>query len=204
MEYSITPAELERGHSTFEEHEYRDVFYRAATELISIAIGAEESTFPVEDALAVVLETWNRALFRFHKIDRKLFFEGIKTFLLKCRSDIIRYRNRSIESLDENDHDGIVKIFTDFETVHGVGAVGAAKALHLLAPTFFPLWDRQIAARYGQVLLAIGLNGSRYWRFMLIAQRQHRELSSRGYRDRRDLLKWIDEYNYCKYTRKWL
>jgi hypothetical protein len=88
--------------------------------------------------------------------------------------------------------------------VHGVGAVGAAKALHLLGPAFFPLWDRKIAAKYGQALLAIGLNGDRYWRFMLISQSQHRDLSRHGYQDRRDLLKGIDEYNYCKYTCKWL
>lgn len=34
-----------------------DLLYRAATELISIAIGEERSRFPVEDALAVLLET---------------------------------------------------------------------------------------------------------------------------------------------------
>ncbi len=53
MEFTITPEELERGHSAFEEHEYRDLFYRAATELISLAIGREGSKFPVEDALGV-------------------------------------------------------------------------------------------------------------------------------------------------------
>lgn len=97
-----------------------------------------------------------------------------------------------------------MKLYTKFETTHGVGAVGAAKALHLLAPTFFPLWDREIAAKYGQALRAIGLSGERYWNFMLTAQPQYRELSECGYDNRHDLLKLIDEYNYCKHTRKWL
>lgn len=38
-------------------------------------------------------------------------------------------------------------VFKSFEKV--LGPVGATKCLHLLAPRFFPLWDRAIAEAYG-------------------------------------------------------
>ena len=84
-----------------------------------------------------------------------------------------------------------------------MGPVGTAKALHLLAPGLFPLWDRDIAKAYGLALGEAGSNGKRYWRFMLIAKQQCLELS-RQEPSCKNPLKSIDEYNYCKYTKGWL
>jgi hypothetical protein len=79
--------------------------------------------------------------------------------------------------------------------------VGAAKALHLLAPRFFPIWDRTIAGQYGFRLAKAGLNGRRYWRFIHIARDQCRQLQEAGYTE--NPLKAVDEYNYCRHTKGW-
>jgi hypothetical protein len=47
-----------------------------------------------------------------------------------------------------------------------MGPVGAAKALHVLAPRFFALWDRPIARSASLYLKKRGANASLYWRWM--------------------------------------
>jgi hypothetical protein len=70
--------------------------------------------------------------------------------------------------------------------------------LHLLAPRFFPLWDRRIAKEYRFALGRVGSNGNRYWQFMLIARTQCLDLAGKlpG-----NPLKAVDEYNYGKYSK---
>ncbi len=80
--------------------------------------------------------------------------------------------------------------------------MGAAKALHLLAPRFFPLWDRAIAKAYGLPLGERGKNAARYHRFMAIAKRQCEDLGGERAVGQ-NLLKALDEYNYCRYTKHW-
>jgi hypothetical protein len=85
----------------------------------------------------------------------------------------------------------------------GLGPVGAAKALHLLAPAFFPLWDRRIAKAYGVALDGPGTKTDHYWHFALvIARKQCRELRGQGFAG--FALKAIDEYNCCKHVRGWI
>jgi hypothetical protein len=87
----------------------------------------------------------------------------------------------------------VTLLFDRFARV--LGPVGAAKSLHLLAPAFFPLWDQKIAHAYG-----LGKRSPNDYRvFMEVVQDQYRLLRERG-APCRDLLKAIDEYNYCKYT----
>ena len=96
---------------------------------------------------------------------------------------------------------GTYSIFRSFETV--LGPVGAAKCLHLLAPRLFPLWDRAIAEAYGLALGKSGTNPDRYWNFMIIVKRQCALLYPKLVPGRNPL-KAIDEYNYCRYTTRWL
>lgn len=107
-----------------------------------------------------------------------------------------------IESYCDNDVATIINVFKDFEMV--LGPLGAAKALHLLAPNFFPLWDRDIAKEgYGIYLKNRGLNANLYLSLMegikhqiyLLRQHQATEIN---------LIKAIDEYNYCRYTKEWI
>ena len=67
----------------------------------------------------------------------------------------------------------------------------------MLAPRLFPIWDRTIAKAYELTLDKAGSNGERYWRFMLISQRQCFELR-RDDPDCKNPLKSIDEYKAGK------
>jgi len=112
----------------------------------------------------------------------------------------VSYRNRTIDTLVEQEQRDIIRLFSDFEQI--MGRVGAAKSLHLLAPRFFPLWDNAIAAKYG-LFLGAGQGATKYWAFMLITKKQVLALGDRFPEPER-VLKALDEYNYCKFTLKLL
>lgn len=195
----ITPIDVNRAHEVFGLNEPRDLFYRAATELVDLALqGATSLT--VAEALAVLLQTWNKAYYRYHKFNNA-HFASIEELLSRYHHVLARYRGQAIEDMQSGERTNIGRLFEAFEDI--LGPVGAAKALHLLAPKHFPLWDRAIAKAYNLPIGQAGSNGDRYWRFMLIAQRQWRELKRQD-PSYENPLKLIDEYNYCKYTKGWL
>lgn len=195
----ITLGDVKKAREVFEANETRDLFYRAATELVDLALRGATS-LNLAEALAVLLQTWNRAYYQCRKFD-DTHFKSIERLLSKYQATLVRYRNHAIHDLGNDERSAIVNLFQAFEDV--LGPVGAAKALHLLAPRLFPLWDRAIAEAY---LLALGKaesNGERYWRFLLISQQQCLDLQRQD-PDCQDPLKGIDEFNYSKYTKGWL
>lgn len=101
-------------------------------------------------------------------------FRDIEDLLERRAGEVARYHERSIGSLDQEERGAIEGLFSDFENV--LGAVGAAKALHLLAPRFFALWDTKISATYGCRLQAKGTNHGRYWRLMNLVRDESVEL----------------------------
>jgi hypothetical protein len=115
--------------------------------------------------------------------------------------DLLRFRFRGIESVSESDFLIVERLFNGFEQV--LGPVGTAKSLHLLAPKFFPLWDRAIAKAYHCTVGNVGTNTANYAAFFRIAAFQARTLSP-TMPEEANLLKRIDEYNYCKHTKGWM
>jgi hypothetical protein len=197
--HRISPDDIRKARKVFEANEPRDLFYRAATELVDLAL-RRQTSLTLAEALAVLLQTWNREYYRFRKFDNTHFVR-IEALLLAHQAMLAACRNRSICDVKPQEKAAVANVFQAFEKV--LGPVGAAKALHLLAPRFFPLWDRAIAEAYKVGLGVAGSNGDRYWKFVLIAQRQCEELS-RADLECQNPLKSIDEFNYCKHTKKWL
>lgn len=128
-------------------------------------------------------------------------FEEVDEILAKDESWLRDVRDRDISTLDSSDEVRVRGVFEDFERV--LGPVGAAKALHLLAPRFLPLWDRAIAVAYGIELGKGGTNGSRYVRFMRIVREQSGYLGGEAAVGR-NVLKALDEYNYCQFSKGWM
>jgi hypothetical protein len=193
-----TLQELEVSRQAFEEMEPRDLFYRAATELAGLALRGE-SGLRLTEALAVLLQTWNKGYYRFHPFHSQ-HFSDLEHSVDGHQQELADFRKRSIENFSERDEAVIEGLFADFEEV--LGPVGAAKCLHLLAPRFFPLWDRAIVKAYGLSLGKRGQNAEQYLRFMRIAKLQCEILP--GERAIGQIpLKALDEYNYCKYTKHW-
>ena len=76
--------------------------------------------------------------------------------------------------------------------------MAVAKALHLLAPAFCPLWDDKIAKAY-----------SCHYKYIPFMRKMKNlaellvpevDVQSTG----KTLLKLIDEYNYAKFTKAWV
>ncbi len=200
MKFNIpTIRELEAAKKAFEQNEPRDLFYRAATELVDQAIQGN-SSLSLAEALAVLLQTWNSAYYRYYAFDNQHFTDIENIVKLHYRL-LLKIRKRSIETLFDGDEPKIKQVFMDFEEV--LGPVGAAKCLHLLAPKFFPLWDRAIAKAYNLPLKNRGHNADSYCFFMEISKDQCESI-----RQKKTVLtnplKAIDEYNYCRYTKQWL
>lgn len=193
-----TPTEVEVARQQFIRQEPRDLFYRVATELIELSIKGE-ARLSVAEALAVLLQTWNRNYYRFKGGFGEADLQKIEQLVSKHWPTAETLRGRSIESFVPSDHTLVVAMFSDFES--GLGPVGAAKSLHLLAPHFFPLWDREITKGYRIWLESGPYNALNYLQFMEYTKRQSESLRASGYMVP-GLVKAIDEYNYCTFTLK--
>lgn len=192
-----TRNQLRAAHLRFEKVEPRACIYRAAIEFVDSAWN-RRTELTITDALAVFLQSWNQSFYRYRPFTEK-HYSRLESLLKSTRSSIAGYRNREIQSLTARDHNPVKRIFAEYERV--LYPVGAAKALHMLAPAFFPLWDRKIASGYRLALDVRGRNAEKYWRFMQIAR--HQTLWICGSHVGDNSLKALDEYNYCVYTLKW-
>ena len=189
-----TLADLEAARQMFEAVEPRDLFYRLSMQLMKDAM-AGVGPFSRAEALAVLLQTWNRSYYqRLRRPFDAAHFAAIEGLLAGNGPFLAAVDGRTIESLNAADESSVRGLFAQFEAV--LGPTGASKALHLLACRFFPLWDGAIAAR------AYGLyarDDRDYWRLVSAAAAQVRDLGGEEVVGRNPL-KAIDEYNYCRYT----
>jgi len=194
-DYFLTHQDLSNARKTFHKKETRDLFYRVATYLISQAIDGDH-TFTVPEALAVLLKTWNAQYYRFHAFD--LDFQGIKQLWLANEQCLLEWRKQRIQNFELSQ---VAGVYQSFETI--LGQVGAAKTLHLLCPRLFPLWDAKIARAYKATLDKVEGNSPKYLKFMSICKEQITRLAESGAIED-DILKNIDEYNYCRYSKGWI
>jgi hypothetical protein len=183
----------------YREIEARDLFYRAATDLVGRALDDPSSPLTLGEAVSVLLFTWNSAFYRYHPPTVDLV-DRIEDLVRSRRPELDRWRQAELQPAEiPGETAEILATFTAFEML--LGPVGAAKALHLLAPGFFPIWDRKIATAYRCGLGKAGTNGDRYVRFMSHAAEQCQRLRA-GHRGPADLVKALDEWNYVTYTRR--
>src|SRR5437868_4192158 len=128
-DHQIALADLNTAHEAFEELEPRGLFYKAASELVDLAL-QRRTSLTVAEALAVLLQTWNKNFYRFHRAFDARHFAEIEGLLLRHEVQLKAYRKQKIEELDDRVRPDVVSMFEEFEAV--LGPVGSAKALHLL------------------------------------------------------------------------
>jgi hypothetical protein len=186
-------SKVQNARTNFIAGEPRNLFYLVATELMDLS-RRRVTTVTVAQALAVLLQTWNVSYYRFRGKFSAEDLTKIEALLNDHLVELEKYRERSIATLESSELDNLRTLFGHFEAV--LGPVGAAKTLHLLAREFFPLWDRAIAKAY-----RVKCNTDGYITFMGIAKSQCGELKDHG-APWPDLLKAVDEYNYCTFTLK--
>jgi hypothetical protein len=158
------------------------------------------------DGLGVLLLTWNQAFYRYGVFD----FDQLENCIAQNIHVLDTFRRRDISTLSSLDEGHIKGLFADFlealqiQTGKEKGRkspVAVAKALHMLAPGFFPLWDDRIARAYG---CHYSRNPpDQYVSFCQITRDMAGNLRSCFTRSDKTLVKLIDEYNYSKYTKKW-
>jgi hypothetical protein len=221
--------ELLKGCKAFVEGEPRDVMYKVATQLVRQYWGNPSE---MADGLGVLLLTWNQALYRYGGFKYPRLEKCIKSQW----ESIEGYGKRELDSLSPADYVGVKRVFDDFLEALLVknkmgkerrSPVAVAKAMHLLAPRFFPLWDTDISKAYGCYWYLGGSERAavKYLEFMekikvnvsrllenyasehnCDAKTAEREILSRHPRPRPylTLLKLIDEYNYSKHHEGWI
>ena len=201
-----SPGEFRKGYRAFQRRERRDAMYKTAEFLI---LRFWWRPADLANGLGVLLLTWNQAFYRYGGFD----FAKLERCLRKNVRALGKFHRRDILSYSAEDNKAVVSLFQQFLTAlrshrkHGrliKSPVSVAKALHMLAPNFFPLWDDKIARAY-RCYYSVNPEG-KYLKFIrqtkLIAE--HLEAHTKVARKGRTLLKLIDEYNYAKFTKRWV
>jgi len=196
--------EFHKGIKEFEKHEKRDAMYKVATFLVSYFWGKPSD---MADGLGVLLLTWNQAFYRYGIFD----FNILEKSISKNLKYLVEFRKKDITTLSDEDEDKIRDICDDFIVALQIAVgkskgkkspVSVSKALHLLAPDFFPLWDHKIARAYG---CYYGFNPTeKYISFCKIMRYITKEVKDYIESSNKSILKLIDEYNYSKYTKGWI
>ena len=205
MEYKA----LLKYHTRFQKIEIRDIFYPIAQERLCKARTLEEKT----KALLILLLSWNQTYYRFHPFTLRHFF-ALKNNLHKTKGYFFKLETKNINNinLDAENRKLIRGIYSRFRFL---GPTGASKAIHLLNPNLFVMWDDGIRKRYK----IYKNNATNYIRFLktmkcLSNKVVHSycqefgcsenkalvEISKKA--DNRTLAKLIDEYNYVRKPRK--
>jgi hypothetical protein len=157
-----------------------------------IAKAVSERDVPgIAEALAAWLRNINLQYYRFRPEKARTLRGELEPLLTVEVHSLSGFRERSLTTLDKADEPAVLRLFGAFRAK--LGPVGAAKALHALAPTFFPMWDNEIARGYG-----VSTEGG-YFQFMLIAKQQLVGLPA-DLIPGLSLVKAFDEYNYYKFS----
>jgi hypothetical protein len=101
-------------------------------------------TGPLIAALDILLFDWNRRFYASYPADDR-YVARFKSLIEKYHDRILACRENTIESFSA-DADGPLLLFVRLSAL--LGPVGASKALHLLSPSFFTLWDNWISRRH--------------------------------------------------------
>jgi len=196
--------EFRKGIKEFEKREPRDAMYKVAKFIISHYWGRP---FDMANGLGVLLLTWNQAFYRYGLFDFDELERCIDINLKKLKN----FRNRHITSLIESDKKDITNLFKEFLEALQIDSgkmqgraspVAVSKALHILAPDFFPIWDQKIAKAYGYNYYKSSEN--KYFSFCKIIKNVADKVEDYVVHSEKTLVKLIDEYNFSKYAGGWI
>ena len=230
----FTYEDLVRGCTAFVEKEDDDNYYRRAARAIEEHHGQPEA---MKGAISELLNVWHRGFYRFGDFSRQALQNCIAVNLPKL-SEFRALNLRDIDLADKQLEGETKEVFRGFlDALAGKNRkfvrqspVAVAKALNLLAPALFPLWDQWISMEYscwwGKDTDCSYLE---YFHFMGVMQHCCQDLveeyqtgnklldaptaesmlindclNASGAVYSKTLLKLVDEYNYAKYTKHWI
>lgn len=202
--YIPSREEFLRGCDEFEKHEKRDAMYKVAKFIVSHFWGKPAD---MADGLGVLLLTWNQAFYRYGAFD----FDKLERCIHDNLNELESFKEKNILNFSNSDESATRDLFDKFLEALQIDSgkmrgkkspVAVAKALHLLAPDFFPIWDDKIARVYG---CHYNENpAEKYISFCRITNTVANKVENYTDRSDKTLTKFIDEYNYSKYTKRWI
>jgi hypothetical protein len=154
-----------------------------------------------------LLCVWNHPFYRNGPFD----YDLLEQCIAKNQAVLDTYRHRSILTHSLDDESRIRSLFQAFLDALRIcegkckgraSPVGVGKALHLLAPGFFPLWDEKIAQAYDCYYDDDA--AGQYMTFLSKTKAMAEVLAPQVNVGGKTLLKLIDEYNYAKWTKGWI
>jgi hypothetical protein len=191
--------EFVRGYQLYNERECRGPIWFEAFAIVRDHWGDSRL---MSKGVGIIIRGWNRFYAGF---DADALTTTIETNLNTLGS----LCTRDINSYAPDDRTTLLLLFNAFQEAlkrnrdNRISPVSVGKALSLFAPSFFPLWDSNIAYAYHCAYAYRG--GKEYLSFMdrmkLLAESVEKCVPKN---DDRPLLKRIDEYNYSKYTKHWI
>ena len=180
--------------------EPRAFCYDLATQLINDAKSAADKDW-YEDkntvkGVLLLLYTWNFAA----KKTKKLNFRNVGELICNSKDDLIFLEKYSISTADIHAWSVIRSVFDQFRNVFG--QTGATKALSLLNPELFVIWDTAIRKRLKKELIPgirNGENGEYYVTFLKGIQKIIEQYRIAEKLPQNSIVaKKIDEYHYVR------
>jgi len=181
------------------KREPRYFCYEMALELYKEGTQKNDEEMKIKSIL-LLLYTWNFAA----KETKKLTFEVIRELLISNKDNLQRLEGISIENIPDNLWDIVKTVFENFKAK--LGQTGASKALSLINPNLFVMWDTKIRKRLGKELIKGIDNGENAEHYIIFLKGIKEIIEKNKIRDKLPngviLAKKIDEYNYVKIVMK--
>lgn len=178
--------------------------YDLATDLVANARSADPENWHADEraiqGVLLLLFTWNFAA----RITKKLAPANIRCLLAKTKDDLRSLDQYSIITADDQAWDRVARVFPEFMVA--CGQTGASKALSLLNPRLFVMWDSAIRKRLNrQLIRGIG-NGNKTGEYVTFLRGMQRIIKQHGIdkkvKEGANVAKKIDEYNYVRIVMK--
>ncbi len=180
--------------------EPRAFCYEIATQLISQAKkNTGESWYEDKDTIKgvlLLLYTWNFAA----KKTKKLNFQNLSELMHNTKNDLRFLEKYSIRTVDHDAWGVIKKIFDQFRIL--LGQTGASKALSLLNPELFVIWDTAIRKRLNIELIHGIMNGESGEHYVIFLKGIQNIIEEYRIADKLSqnsiVAKKIDDYHYVR------
>ncbi len=228
----ISYKDLFKGCQFYAQKEQRDYVYPGSITKLQDNFG--DSSIMAE-AISDLLKIWHLNFYRFGMFSQELLEKCIASKLpLIQKFRLLNIRHLSFTDSEAAEIEELVTAFLD--STAGKNAkftrkspTAVSKALNLLVPKCFPLWDEAISQEYDCWWVYSDFGLLEYIKFMKLAKTECVDIvteyskaysindldlaeqklikeciSLSGTNYDRSLLKIIDEYNYARYTKHWL
>ena len=152
------------------------------------------------EGILLLLFTWNFA----SPITKTLNFCKIHQMIEGTKAKLKFLENYKIINADEQAFEVIIPLFDQFRTI--LGQTGASKALSLLNPQLFVMWDTEIRRRLNHKLIPGIRNGGKGEFYVIFLKGIQRIIQQYNIEDKLPknsiLAKKIDEYHFVKFILK--